>query len=231
MMLTGVTPFGTEERLVLKPHAYPGRLITFCGIDGSGKSTMVDFTARYLETAHISHFKTYTPTELIRNNPVFRTLVDASSEEARVRVDVLGMCLQITGDLFQHLKDTIVPGLQAGEVVLCDRYVFTSLGEIRARTEDREIEHLFAQLAARMPQPDIAIALDVSPRVAEHRVRLRESERHKLIDRQFLTRQAYSYTQVALENDLLRISTEQPIETAFVQVKRRLDFLLAERGR
>jgi dTMP kinase len=216
-----------RQRLSLREHAYPGLLVTFCGIDGSGKTSMIEATSHYLELHGLRCYKTYTPTPRIRKNPLFRELVDASTPEARAQVDVLGMGQQILGDLLQHMKDSIVPRLAEGEVVLCDRYVFTSLAEVRARTDDVAIEKLLAAVASMLPRPDLAIALDAPPQLAEKRVRSREAERDKPLDSAFVARQAHHYLAVAKENDLLVVSSAGSPEQSFARIKARLDACLA----
>jgi len=216
-----------RQRLALREHPYPGILVTFCGIDGSGKTSMIEASGQYLALQGLRCYKTYTPTPRIRRNALFRELVDASTPRARAQVDVLGMGLQILGDLLQHLKDTIVPRLEEGEVVLCDRYVFTSLAEVRARTDDVAVEKLLAAIAGTVLRPDLAIALDVPPQLAEKRVRGREAERHKPLDSAFVARQAHHYLAVANENDLLVVSSDQTPEQSFARIKARLDACIA----
>lgn len=224
------TASGPPLPLPMRPHGYPGVLITFCGIDGSGKTTMLEASARYLRAKGRHCFTTYTPTPRIRKNPLFRSLVDAANEEARGRVDVLGLGLQIMGDMLQHLKDTIIPELEQGRVVLCDRYLPTSQAEVRARGTDDEIEAIVHQLARRFIKPDLAVALDVSPGLAVRRVRAREAERDHPLDPAFIARQAEEYLAVARANHMLIVSSEQPMEVGFALLQRRIDGRLAERG-
>lgn len=220
-----------RQPLALRDHLYPGVLVTFCGIDGSGKTSMIEATGAYLEARGLRCFKTYTPTPRIRKNALFRELVDASTPEARARIDVLGLGLQILGDLLQHLKDTIIPRLERGDIVLCDRYVFTSLAEVRARTEDLAIEKLLAAIAGTMPRPDLAIALDAPPQLAEQRVRSRVDERDKPLDSAFVAHQARTYLAVARENNLLVVSSDQAPEESFARIQARLDACIAVCGR
>ena len=209
--------------LSLLPHAYPGALVTFCGIDGSGKTSLIEAARAHLESLGRTCFSTFTPTARIRKNPLFRELVDASTEEARGRVDVMGLCLQILGDLLQHQKDTVVPHLQKGDVVLCDRYIFTSQAEIRARSADAGVEALLARVAGRVLKPDVTFALDAPPELAEWRVRQRESERDKPADSRFVATQAEAYLSVARQNGLCIVSTARPLSESLLTVRQLLN--------
>ena len=145
------------QPLRLKPHGYPGALITFCGVDGSGKSSLIGGLEQTCREAGLSCLRTHTPTRRIREDAVFRSLVedpcntssiDSSSYRSARRINVLGLLLSIMGDLVQHTTDTIIPALERGEVVLCDRYIFTSQAEIAARSDLRETEPVIACIAA-----------------------------------------------------------------------------------
>jgi dTMP kinase len=212
-----------ERRLALRDHTYPGILVSFCGIDGSGKTSMIEATGAYLEALGMRCFKTRTPTPRIRGKALHGELVDAFTPQARSRIDVLGLCLQCLGDLCQHLRHTIIPRLEQGDVVLCDRYVFTSLAELRARSDDPAVEELLVRVARTLPRPDLAIALDAAARLAECRILSREAELDKPLDREFMAHQARTYLAVAKENDLLILSAERPLEECFARVKARLD--------
>jgi dTMP kinase len=209
--------------LALLPHPYPGALVTFCGIDGSGKTSLIEAARAHLESLGRTCVSTFTPTARIRKNPLFRELVDASTEEARSRVDVMGLCLQILGDLLQHQKDTLIPHLERGDVVLCDRYIFTSQAEIRARGGDADVEALLASVAERVLKPDVAFALDAPPELAEWRVRQRESERDKPLDSRFVETQAAAYLSVARQNGLSIISTARPLSESLLAVRQTLN--------
>jgi dTMP kinase len=217
--------------VALRSHGLPGFLLTFCGIDGSGKSSMIDVVGHYLDSLGMRAMKTYTPTPRIRKNALFRELVDASTERTRERTHVLGMGLQILGDLMQHLKDTIIPALQRGDVVLCDRYVFTTLAEVRARSDDPSIEHTLLSLSGALVRPDLAIALDVPPDLAIERVHEREAERDQPVDRDFVARQACCYLDVATENGLLIVSSSEPMQKNFLYVRSHIDACIGTGGR
>jgi dTMP kinase len=218
------------RRLDLRAHGQPGRLITFCGIDGSGKTTMISAVAEHLAARGARCFTTFTPTAGIRKNAVFRGLVEATGPAARSRVDVLGMCLQVIGDLAQHVHDTIAPRLAAGDVVLCDRYVFTTQGEIRARADDPEIDRLLQEITRRLPRPDLAIAMDVPATVAQRRVLARDGDAHKPHDAEFVVAQAEAYLAVARTNELVVLSSERPIDAVFAELRPRLDACVASVG-
>lgn len=68
--------------LKLKPHGTKGTLITFCGLDGCGKSTMIQRLKIELEARGYKVLLTKQPTEGMRQNRVFRTYMDLEDHSA-----------------------------------------------------------------------------------------------------------------------------------------------------
>jgi dTMP kinase len=212
------------QPLRLKPHAYPGALITFCGVDGSGKSSLIGRLEKACEEAGLNCLRTFTPTRRIREDAVFRKLVadpwntssiDSRSYRSARRVNVLGLLLSIMGDLVQHTTDTIVPALQRGEVVFCDRYVFTSQAEIAARSDLRETEPVLASIAEHVPQPDLAFGLNVSSETSYRRVQARKDKNDQPPPMSFLVRQVAAYRAVFEANGLVTLDTERDLDETF----------------
>jgi len=204
--------------LGLAPHAWPGALITFCGVDGSGKTSLIEGITTACRTAGYTCLKTHTPTRRIRQDPVFRAMVgdpcttstpSGSSYDSAGHVNVLGMLLSIMGDLIQHTTDTIIPALRRGEVVLCDRYVFTSQAEIGARSDLHETGPVLAGIAAHVLQPDAAFGLAVSGETSSRRVHARNDRNDMAPPRDFLERQVNAYRAVFEANGVVVIDTER----------------------
>jgi dTMP kinase len=209
------------QRLGLKAHGYPGALVTFCGVDGSGKSSLIDRLEAACRQAGLGCLRTFTPTGRIRQAPVFRSLVDqpsstsgAGSGNAR-HIDVLGLLLSIMGDLVQHTTDTIVPALERGDVVLCDRYIFTSQAELCARSDLRETGPVLARIAGHVLQPDLAFGLNVSSETSHRRVRARNDANDQPPPLSFLARQVAAYRVVIEANRLVALDTERGLDETF----------------
>ena len=219
------------QRLKLKPHAHSGALITFCGIDGSGKTSLIEGIAAACREAGYSCLKTHTPTRRIRQDSVFRAMVGdpcatstpgGSSYDSAGRVNVLGMLLSIMGDLVQHTTDTVIPALRRGEVVLCDRYIFTSQAELGARSDLRETEPVLAAVAAHVLEPDAAFGLAVSSETSARRVLARRDENDKAPPLPFLERQVNAYRSVFEANGLEVLDTERELEETMSSTLARL---------
>jgi dTMP kinase len=95
-----------------------GILITIDGPGGVGKSTVVHLVAQALNDRAISVHVTVEPTRTPLGEHI-----RASTETYR------GMALAclVAGDRHHHLATEILPALRAGKVVVCDRYLPSSL--------------------------------------------------------------------------------------------------------
>ena len=103
-----------------------GKFITFEGCEGSGKSTQLKLMAAYLDAAGIPYIMTREPGGSPIAEDIRRIILDGKNTE---------MCDECEAMLYaasriQHLKEKVIPALNAGKMVICDRYVDSSLGVI-----------------------------------------------------------------------------------------------------
>ena len=103
--------------------ASQARFVTFEGIEGSGKSTQLRRLHEWLRGLELNVTMTREPggTEL---GARIRALLLKPTSEPMAPITEL---LLYTADRAQHLTETILPALERGETVLCDRYVDATL--------------------------------------------------------------------------------------------------------
>ena len=100
-----------------------GVFITFEGNDGAGKTTVCLQVLKRLKQEGHEVIYTREPggsriAETIRN-----ILLDVDNKELTARTEAL----LYAASRSQHLQEIVIPALQAGKIVLCDRYVDSSL--------------------------------------------------------------------------------------------------------
>ncbi len=142
-----------------------GLFITFEGGDGSGKTTQIQSVREWFESRGIAVVVTREPggTEL---GTTLRHLVQMGPEDVDPRTEAL----LYAADRAYHVSTLIRPALEAGTVVLCDRYIDSSLayqGAARNLGVD-EIRSL-SQWATGDLHPDVTLLLDLPPEVAARR--------------------------------------------------------------
>ena len=196
-------------KLQMKMHNAPGLLITFCGLDGCGKSTQITMLKEILEDMDLSVFLTKQPTDFVRQSNIFRSYMDQPDHDA---FDYRALSLLCASDRVQHCNRVIRPSLESGDVVISDRYFYSCLANLKARgyMEDNWIY----EIACSIPKPDIAFFLDVPIETAVSRVRKRPAERDRYIDMDLQYRLREKYLEIAKENGgIILNSTETPEQT------------------
>ncbi len=139
-----------------------GRLIVFEGGEASGKSTQA---ARLAE--RLGARLTREPGGTSLGAQLRALLLDHSEMQVHPRAEALLMA----ADRAQHVTEVVEPALAAGEDVVCDRFVGSSLayqGFGRGLGVD-EVGRL-SSFATGGLQPDLVILLDVGPDVASSRI-------------------------------------------------------------
>lgn len=165
------------KELQMKPHNTNGKLITFCGLDGCGKSSMIRMLTDILSKRNISYFVTKQPTDEMRNSEIFRTFMDCPDNTP---YEYRALSLMAAADRIQHTNKIILPALEKGQTVICDRYYYSCLANLRARGYIQD-EWIY-EISKNIPKPDLAFFLDVPVEIAVSRVRMRPSEKNRYID-------------------------------------------------
>jgi dTMP kinase len=198
-------------RLRLPRLAYPGVLVTFCGVDGSGKTTLLAETAKVVRDAGLPVYETRMPTQWSRDTALVKRFFYEPDPALRAKADFLAVSLVLMSDRLQHLREEVLPRLNAGEVVLSDRYVFHAFALADATGNGTDE---IAAVARHFPMPDVAFFLDPTPDVAVRRVRDRERERHRLLDEDLLRGQAVAYPAIGAEAGGHVVPTSGSVESA-----------------
>lgn len=152
---------------------WSGYFVAVCGIDGSGKTTQVDVVADYLRSTG-SVVVTKQPTDLYRNDPEVRALLDLRADGAFLTQE---LALLAAFDRARHVRSVILPALADKGGLVTDRYVYSTYCYFLARgIADLEWLKSINRLA---PEPDLAIYLDVPPEIAAERVIARDGSSRK----------------------------------------------------
>ena len=201
-----------------KDNIYPGKLITFCGLDGSGKTTMIELLEKYLVAIGNRCVIVKQPTKDIRNNPLFRASIDQPYSEG---IDYRAVSMLCAADKLQHTTKVIEPLLKDGYTVISDRYYYSSLANLIAYGFYEE--KWIYEVSVNIIKPVFAFFLSVDPDLAEKRVHSREKEKGRFIDLNTQKRLAKAYSEIALCNDGIIIDCNNNISDAFEQIKNIID--------
>ncbi|GHU35339.1 thymidylate kinase [Clostridia bacterium] len=191
---------------------YSGKLITFCGLDGSGKTTLIGLLNEYLKANGISPIITKQPTNAVRNSTMFRTYMDAEDHTA---FDYRALSLNAAADRIQHTNKFIEPRLEKGEIVISDRYYYSCLANHRARGYN---DPWIYQVSEYIQTPDLSFFIDVDVDTAINRIRQREQEKNKYIDVDLQYELRDQYLMIAEECGGIVISSTAAVNRCFEEV-------------
>ena len=138
-----------------------GRFIVFEGIDGSGKSTQIQNISKRLKAENLKVYTTFEPTD----GPVGSLIRQMLSGE--IATDQRTIASLFAADRTDHLtnqKNGIKQKVDQGEIVLCDRYYFSSYA-YHAQYIDMEWVIHANSLNAEILKPDLTIFIDADPEI------------------------------------------------------------------
>ncbi len=137
-----------------------GKFVTFEGCEGSGKSTQLKLLAAYLEREGVTFVMTREPGGSPIAEQIRGIILDGSNT---------AMCDECEAMLYaaariQHLREKVIPALESGKLVICDRYVDSSLAyQGVARGLGLEYVADINKKAFELCTPDLTVFLDIAP--------------------------------------------------------------------
>ena len=208
------------KRLQMRKNETSGFLITFCGLDGCGKTTMMKRLIAELEQEY-ALFVTKQPTNAVRDSEIFRTYMDCPDHDA---FDYRSLSLLAASDRLQHVNKVIEPKMREGKIVLSDRYFYSCLSNLRARGFGKDT--WIYEIAKSVIRPDLAFFFDVPVPEAVARVRKRPEEKTRYIDMELQDRLRQEYIEICKANGGILISTLQSEDASYDIVKKAVKELL-----
>ncbi len=131
-------------------------LITFEGIEGSGKSTQIELLHGYLKGKGHEVIKTREPGGTALGEALRKVLLQKD-----LHVLPLSEVLVFMAVRAQHIEEVIMPALAAGKIVLCDRFTDASYAyQGYGRGVDLGIIGTFNRLVTKGVTPNLTILLD-----------------------------------------------------------------------
>lgn len=100
-----------------------GTFITFEGIDGAGKSTHIRFLAKVLQENGLDVVHVREPGGTSIGEQLRGIVLDPRNSEISPRTELL----IYEAARSQLMHETIIPALQSGDVVLCDRFIDSTI--------------------------------------------------------------------------------------------------------
>lgn len=180
-----------------------GYFITFEGVEGSGKTTQIKLLAERLAAHDFNTTLTREPGGCAIADKIRAILLDAENRDMSPMTELMLYAAARS----QHVGDIIVPALERGHVVLCDRFFdATTAYQSFGRGIDRGAINTLNNLACQGVAPDLTILIDCDPAIglarARHRIETScgpREERFELEELAFHQRVREGYQRLAME--------------------------------
>ncbi|MFR7350360.1 dTMP kinase [Peptoniphilus sp.] len=188
-----------------------GKFITFEGPDGCGKTTIVEMIYKKLEDLGYKVIKTREPGGTDISEKIRDVILDVNNDEMSPRCEAL----LYAASRAQHTEEKIIPYLNKGYIVLCERYILSSYayqGYGRGLLEGVVAINDFATSGLR---PDLTILLMGDYRVGLERKNEMGADRLELESTDFHKKVYKGYEEIAKYEDVTVIDANSELETVF----------------
>lgn len=222
-----------QKKNTPQKNSHWGKFIVFEGIDGCGKTSILESLSTYFNTTlHIKHRITREPGGCDISNAIRALLLEKPMHEETET-------LLMFAARRQHLEDVIIPTLKEGEHVLCDRFTPSTYAyQGGGKGLDKEKIGVLEQWITSEATPDKVFLFNISVETALKRRKAQlkqgntkdafgDSEKNDRFEREdiaFKKRVHEAYKQLAMDNPELFviIDAEQSIDNVKDQVLKEL---------
>jgi dTMP kinase len=195
-----------------------GLFITFEGIEGCGKSTQSKMLADYFQEQNFDFCVTREPGGTLISEKIREILLDNANKEMNPETELL----LYMASRSQHTGQKIIPALESGAHVICDRYYDSTLAyQGAARDLDKKFIHLLTDFATYSNSPDITFLLDISVEESMRRISDRGKDRMEEEPDSFHIKVREEFLNLASEDEdrFVVLDGTKPIDEIFVLIK------------
>jgi len=204
----------------------PGFFLTLEGVDGSGKTTAMEFLKNKFESAGLKVWCTREPGGTPIADRIRAVLFNDWGGEV---IDPLTEILLFSAARNQHIKNVIEPKLEEGYVVISDRYVDSMMAYQGAARKLSYAAGVINKLVVKDCMPTSTFYFKVDLTVAMQRSAARGEENYldaesRQFKKDLIT--AYDDIQRANHNRVIAINANNPIEDVQVELSRYVDTMI-----
>ncbi|OGK98516.1 MAG: dTMP kinase [Candidatus Rokubacteria bacterium RIFCSPHIGHO2_02_FULL_69_13] len=203
-----------------------GSLITVEGVEGSGKTTQCRLLAEWLRMQGHRVSETSEPD----GSPIGAAVRAIFEQDG---LTPLTEALLFMAARQQHVAQVITPALNAGDIVVSDRYADATLAyQGYGRGLDLQTIRELNALATGGVVPDLTLLLDLDPGVGLERLGGRARDAFERLDLAFHEKVRQGYLELAREekNRIVVLDAEQPVDRLQGEIRKAVGDLLRRRG-
>jgi dTMP kinase len=192
---------------------YMSYFITLEGVEGSGKSTIINFIKDSLETSGRKVVVTREPGGIDIAEQIRSVILDKNNTKMEGRTEAL----LYAAARRQHLVEKVIPSLNEGNIVLCDRFVDSSLA-YQGYARGLGIDEVFSvnKFAIGDLMPDLTLYLDLDPQIGLNRIAKNKGREINRLDLEEINfhvkvREGYEEVMKMFPERMVRIDANQDI--------------------
>lgn len=193
-----------------------GIFITFEGGEGCGKSSAIKGISRKMNEAGIDYICTREPGGTSISEKIRQIILDPTTPEMSPRTEAL----LYAASRAQHTEEKIKPALEKGQIVLCDRYLDSSLA-YQGYARNLGIKNILTinDFGIDYCRPDLVFFLNIKPSLAFGRIKNRNFDRLEKEELQFHEDVYKYFLQASKTYPYYRdIDATQPIEMVIEEI-------------
>lgn len=196
-------------------------LITLEGVEGSGKSTLIHYLKELIESIGKKVIVTREPGGIEISEQIRSVILDTKN----IKMDGRTEALLYAAARRQHLVERIIPALNEGNVVLCDRFIDSSLayqGYARGLGIDEVLS--INEFAIGSLMPNLTLYLDLDPEIGLSRIHKNKGREVNRLDLEEISfhlkvREGYEEVIKRFSNRIVRVDANQELDKVFSDTK------------
>ncbi|WMJ79987.1 dTMP kinase [Clostridium sp. MB40-C1] len=202
-----------------------GVFITIEGPDGSGKTSVIELLKIYLCEKNVKYIATREPGGINISEQIRNVILDKEN----IAMDGRTEALLYAASRRQHMAERVIPALKNGKLVICDRFVDSSLayqGYARGIGIDEVMN--INEFAIEGYMPDLTLYLDIEPEIGLERISKNKEREVNRLDLEKLgfhkkVREGYYILLDKYPSRIKKIDASKSIEIVFNEITRILN--------
>ncbi len=201
-----------------------GYFISFEGPDGSGKSTQMKLIKEFLHEKGFDLVITREPGGTRISEKIREIILDNTHTE----MDYIAEALLYAASRAQHVSQVIIPALREGKVVICDRFVDSSLVYQGVGRGLGACVKEINDIAIRGCMPDITFLFKIAPEESKKRIQCEDRLEMEEMDYHKKVYKGYLQLEKEYPDRIKGINASRSVEEIHKEIKGYLEIMLGE---
>lgn len=208
-----------------------GFFITVEGGEGAGKTSAIDAILEQVKARGYDVLSTREPGGI----PIAEQIRSVVLDRNNTAMDPRTEALLYAAARRQHLAEKVIPALEAGKVVVCDRFIDSSLA-YQGYARELGMDEVFAinRFAIGDWMPDLTVFMDVRPEIGLGRIRADQGREVNRLDLESMTfhnkvREGYLQVLRRFPERVVRVDAERELDKVLEDIGQMLNQKLPKR--